>query len=131
MSNLIPQAPAGELILFQSADGSTRVECRFASDTLWLSQAEICTLYGKAKATISEHISHLFSEGECDEGAVVRLYRTTAADSKPYNVKHYSLPLILAVGYRVRSPKVHSLGSGQPQHLRAISLKVLPWTMSA
>ena len=105
MPNLIPQAPAGELILFQSADGSTRVECRFASDTLWLSQAEICTLYGKAKATISEHISHLFSEGECDEDSVVRFYRTTAADSKPYNVKYYSLPLILAVGYRVRSPQ--------------------------
>lgn len=52
MSDLTPQAPQGEFVLFQAADGSTRVECRFESDTLWLSQAEICNLYGKAKATI-------------------------------------------------------------------------------
>lgn len=105
MSDNTPQAPAGELILFQSADGTTRVECRFASDTLWLSQTEICTLYGKAKATISEHISNILKDGECDEDSVVRYYRTTAADEKPYNVKYHSLPLILAVGYRVRSSR--------------------------
>jgi len=97
--------PAGEFILFQSADGSTRVECRFESETLWLSQASIGNLYGKAKATISEHISNIFAEGECDEDSVVRFYRTTAADGKPYNVRYYSLPLILAVGYRVRSQR--------------------------
>ncbi|MBT4329453.1 MAG: virulence RhuM family protein [Gammaproteobacteria bacterium] len=95
--------PAGEFILFQSADGSTRVQCRFESETLWLSQAAIGSLYGKAKATISEHISNILAEGECDEDSVVRFYRTTAADDKPYNVRYYSLPLILAVGYRVRS----------------------------
>jgi len=105
VSDLTPQAPQGEFVLFQAADGSTRVECRFESDTLWLSQAEICNLYGKAKATISEHISKVFNEEECDEDSVVRFYRTTAADGKPYNVKYYSLPLILAVGYRVRSPQ--------------------------
>lgn len=101
----MPQAPEGKLILFKSADGSTRVECRVASETLWLSQSEICSLYGKAKATVSGHISKIFQEGECDEDSVVRLYRTTAADGKPYKVKYYSLPLILAVGYRVRSPQ--------------------------
>lgn len=99
------QLPQGELILFKNADGSTRVECRVASETLWLSQAEICSLYGKAKATVSGHISKIFQEGECDEDSVVRLYRTTAADGKPYKVKYYSLPLVLAVGYRVRSPQ--------------------------
>jgi hypothetical protein len=105
MTNNTPQAPSGEFILFQAADGTTRVECRFESDTLWLSQASIGDLYGKAKATISEHISNIFAEGECDEDSVVRFYRTTAADGKPYNVRYYSLPLILAVGYRVRSKR--------------------------
>ncbi len=105
MTDLMHQAPSGEFVLFQSADGASRVECRFASDSLWLSQAEICTLYGKAKATISEHISNIFADDECDENSVVRFYRTTAADGKPYNVQYYSLPLILAVGYRVRSPQ--------------------------
>jgi hypothetical protein len=49
---------------------------------LWLSQAMICELYGKAKATISEHIKHIFEEGELEENSVVRFYRTTASDGK-------------------------------------------------
>lgn len=62
-------------------------------------------LYGKAKATISEHIKNIFAEGELDENSVVRLYRTTAADGKSYNVQYFSLSLVLAVGYRVRSSR--------------------------
>ncbi|PHM44754.1 cytoplasmic protein [Xenorhabdus mauleonii] len=64
MSDNLSEAPQGEFILFRSDDGQTHVECRFESDTLWLSQAMICELYGKAKATISEHISNIFAEGE-------------------------------------------------------------------
>lgn len=103
MSDNLPEAPQGEFILFRSEDGQTRVECRFESDTLWLSQASICELYGKAKATISEHISNIFTEGELAENSVVRFYRTTADDGKQYNVKYFNLSVILAVGYRVRS----------------------------
>lgn len=103
--NNLPLAPEGEFVLFQSADDRVQVECRFESETLWLSQAMICDLYGKAKATISEHISHIFAEHELEENSVVRFYRTTAADGKAYNVQYFSLPLILAVGYRVRSAR--------------------------
>nr|WP_314266787.1 RhuM family protein [uncultured Moellerella sp.] len=103
MSDNLPEAPQGEFVLFRSEDGQTRVECRFESDTLWLSQASICELYGKAKATISEHISNIFTEGELIEDSVVRFYRTTADDAKQYNVKYFNLSMILAVGYRVRS----------------------------
>ncbi|WP_337920384.1 virulence RhuM family protein [Vibrio cholerae] len=105
MTDNIPQAPQGEFVLFTSVDGQTRVECRFESDTLWLSQAMIGELYGKAKATISEHIKNIFAEGELNENSVVRFYRTTAADGKSYNVQYFSLPLVLAVGYRVRSSR--------------------------
>lgn len=105
MTDNIPQAPQGEFILFTSVDGQTRVECRFESDTLWLSQAMIGELYGKAKSTISEHIKNIFTEGELDENSVVRLYRTTASDGKSYNVQYFSLPLVIAVGYRVRSQR--------------------------
>lgn len=103
MSDNLPEAPQGEFILFRSEDGQTHVECRFESDTLWLSQASICELYGKAKATISEHISNIFTEGQLAENSVVRFYRTTADDGKQYNVKYFNLSVILAIGYRVRS----------------------------
>lgn len=103
MSKNLPEAPQGEFVLFRSEDGQTHVECRFESDTLWLSQSSICELYGKAKATISEHISNVFAEGELVEDSVVRFYRTTADDGKRYNVKYFNLSMILAIGYRVRS----------------------------
>lgn len=99
----LTQSPAGEFVMFASGDGKVRVECRFESDTLWLSQAMICELYGKAKATISEHIKNIFEDGELVENSVVRFYRTTASDGKNYQVQYFSLPMILAVGYRVRS----------------------------
>ncbi|RAU18165.1 hydroxyacid dehydrogenase [Nitrincola tibetensis] len=91
--------------MFASADGKVRIECRFENETLWLSQAMICDLYGKAKATISGHIKNIFEEGELNEDSVVRFYRTTAADGKNYQVQYFSLPLVLAVGYRVRSTR--------------------------
>jgi hypothetical protein len=99
----LTQSPAGEFLMFTSGDGKVRIECRFGNDTLWLSQAMICDLYGKAKSTISGHIKNIFDDAELDENSVVRFYRTTAVDGKTYNVQFFSLPLILAVGYRVRS----------------------------
>ena len=101
----LPEAPAGEFVMFASPDGKVRIECRFENETLWLSQAMICDLYGKAKATISGHIKNVFAEGELNEDSVVRFYRTTAADGKNYQVQYFSLPLVLAVGYRVRSTR--------------------------
>jgi|SRR5690554_1173253 len=101
----LPEVPMGEFIMFASPDGKVRIECRFESETLWLSQAMICDLYGKAKATISGHIKNVFAEGELSEDSVVRFYRTTAADGKNYQVQYFSLPLVLAVGYRVRSTR--------------------------
>lgn len=98
-------APAGEFVMFTSPDGKVRIDCRFESETLWLSQAMLCELYGKAKATISGHIKNIFEEGELNEDSVVRFYRTTAADGKNYQVQYFSLPLVLAVGYRVRSTR--------------------------
>ena len=70
----LTSSPIGEFVMFASGDGKVRVECRFESDTLWLSQAMICELYGKAKATISGHIKHIFEEGELEENSVVRFY---------------------------------------------------------
>lgn len=63
----LTQPPAGEFLMFTRGDGKVRIDCRFESDTLWLSQSMICELYGKAKATISEHIKKIFAEDELDE----------------------------------------------------------------
>lgn len=97
--------PTGKFIIYQTDDGHTRVECRLDDQTIWLSQALMGELFDRSKKTISEHLQNLFEEGELDEVSVVRNFRTTAADGKSYNVAHYNLEAILAVGFRVKSPR--------------------------
>ncbi|KAF0099370.1 MAG: hypothetical protein FD187_2226 [bacterium] len=93
-----------QFLIYQSEDGSTRIDVMLEAETLWLNQKQLTELFGKAKGTISEHIKHIFEDGELDENAVVRFYRTTAADGKQYEVAHYNLDMVLALGFRVRSP---------------------------
>ena len=99
------QQPSGEFLLYTTDDGTVRVECRFADETIWLSQALIAELYDRSKQTISEHLQNLFEEGELNADSVVRNFRTTAADGKDYDVQYYNLEAILAVGFRVKSPR--------------------------
>ena len=93
-----------QVILYQSEDGRTKLDVRLEGQTVWLSQKQLTELFGKAKGTISEHIKHIFEDGELEEVSVVRLFRTSAADGKQYEVAHYNLDMVLALGFRVRSP---------------------------
>jgi len=93
-----------QILLYQSEDGRTKLDVRLEGETLWVNQKQLTELFGKAKGTISEHIKHIFEDGELEEISVVRLYRTTATDGKTYGVVHYNLDMVLALGFRVRSP---------------------------
>jgi len=95
----------GELILYKTEDGLFNISLKAIDGTVWLSQDEIAELFGKSRTTIVEHLQNIFSEDELDENSVSRKFRQTAADSKNYEVTHYNLDAILAVGYRVRSPR--------------------------
>ncbi|MBU1364093.1 MAG: virulence RhuM family protein [Gammaproteobacteria bacterium] len=92
-----------EFLIYRSEDGKTRLSVVLENENLWLSQKQLTDLFGKAKGTISEHIKHIFEDDELVEDSVVRFFRTTAADGKSYEVAHYNLDMVLAVGYRVRS----------------------------
>ena len=93
----------GELLLYQDEKGATQIEVRLENENVWLTQAQLVTLYQSSKANISEHIKHIFEEGELEEKAVVRKFRTTAADGKNYNTAYYNLDLIISLGYRIKS----------------------------
>ena len=93
-----------QILLYQSEDGCTKLDVRLENQTLWLNQKQLTELFGKAKGTISEHIKHIFEDGELEEISVVRLFRTTATDGKTYEVSHHNLDMVLALGFRVRSP---------------------------
>ncbi len=72
-----------ELLIYQTPDGVTKIETRLQDETVWLTQAQLCELFQKSKLTISEHIKHIFEEGEFNENSVVRNFRTTANDGIP------------------------------------------------
>jgi hypothetical protein len=66
-----------EFLIYQAADGKITIDVRLEDETVWLTQAHLCDLFQKSKATISEHIKHIFEEGELIETSVVRNFRTT------------------------------------------------------
>ncbi len=92
-----------KVIIYTANDGTTKIDVKLEEETLWLTQAQMCELYQTSKSNVSEHIKHIFEEGELDKDSVVRNFRTTAADGKVYMVSHYNLDMIIALGYRVRS----------------------------
>ena len=91
------------ILIYQNENGNIKVDVRFEDGSVWLSQAQICEVFGKAKSTISEHIKAIFEDEELNRDSVVRNYRTTASDGKNYNVEHYNLDMVIAIGFKVRS----------------------------
>lgn len=118
------QAPQpGEFLLYETEDGRTRVECRFVAETLWLAQAGMADLFQTSKQNIAKHLKAIFSEGELAPDSVVNHWLTTASDGKNYRVVYYNLDAILAVGYRVRSPRGTQFRRWATERLREYLVK--------
>lgn len=99
-------ANVGKILIYQNEKGDTKIDVYFEDDTIWMTQSAMCDLYQVAKSSISEHISHIFREGELDPQATVRKFRTVQLEGARQVTRErdcYHLDMILAVGYRVRS----------------------------
>ena len=100
-----------EIIIYTSEDGTTKIDLRLENGTVWLSQLEIAELFQTTKQNISKHIKTIFEDGEIDEKVVVNYQFTTTQHGAKSNktqtkkVAYYNLDMILAIGYRVRSPR--------------------------
>ena len=94
-----------DLIIYNTDDGEANVRLLAKDGTVWCTQAQMAELFNVQKAAISKHLKNLFEDGEVDKNSVVSILETTAADGKKYKVAFYSLDTILAVGFRVRSPR--------------------------
>lgn len=92
-----------QILIYQTDDGNTHIDVRLEDETIWLTQNQLVELYQTSKSNVSEHIKHIFEEGELDEDSVVRKFRITASDGKNYNVTHYNLDMIISLGYRIKS----------------------------
>lgn len=93
----------GEILLYQTEDGQSRIDVRLVDETVWLSAGQMADLFQRDKSTISRHIQNAFEENELDRSSVVAFYATTAADGKTYQVEHFNLDVVISVGYRVKS----------------------------
>jgi hypothetical protein len=100
------QENQSNILIYQTTDGVTKIETRLLDDTVWLTQAQICELFQKSKSTISEHVKHIFEEGELEENTTVRNFRTVQIEGNKEverNIDYYNLDVIISVGYRVKS----------------------------
>ena len=98
--------PQSSIILYQTEDGHTRIQCRFEDDTLWLTQAQIAELFQVTVPTVNEHLKGIYAESELAAEATIRKFRIVRSEGARQvarEIEHYSLPAILAIGYRVRS----------------------------
>lgn len=93
----------GEVVIYITDVGDTKIDVRFIDDIVWLSQVQLCKLYQTSKSNISKYIKHIFEENELNEESVVRNFRITSSDGKNYNILHYNLDMIISLGYRVKS----------------------------
>ncbi len=94
-----------KLVMFQAPDGSISIEVLYENDNVWLSQKKMAELYDIDRSVVTKHLKNIFSEGELNEATVCANFAHTAEDGKTYNTNFYSLEAILAVGYRVNSPR--------------------------
>jgi prophage maintenance system killer protein len=93
------------IAIYQTADGAIATEVRFEGETVWLTQAQLTQLFGRERSVITKHLRNVFAEGELEADSVCAKFAHTADDGKTYQVEHYSLDVIISVGYRVKSPE--------------------------
>lgn len=93
------------ILIYVLKDGNVKVDVNFQNDDIWMSQEVMANLYGTSKQNISYHLNNIFKEEELIKDSVVKDFLTTANDGKKYNILHYNLDAIIAVGYRINSKK--------------------------
>lgn len=120
---------ASQIVIYENNQGGVQLDVRLVDETVWLNQAQISQLFGKARTTITEHIANIFKEGELDEKVVCRDFRHTTqhgamtGKTQQQSTKFYNLDLIISVGYRVKSPQGTQFRIWATQRLKEFIVK--------
>lgn len=101
-SNILPAPVNQDIIIYKTDDGKASIALMSADGMVWLNQMQMAQLFATSKQTISYHINNILKDNELSKISVVKEFLTTASDGKPYSVEHYSLNMVLAVGYRIK-----------------------------
>lgn len=110
-----------ELIIYQSPDGNIKIDVRLEEESVWLTQDQMATLFGKAKSTINEHIKNIYEEQELKESATMKKFGISEFQHKAFN--YYNLDVIISVGYRVKSPQGTQFRIWATQRLKEYIIK--------
>ena len=110
-----------EIIIYQNPDGNIKIDVRLEEETVWLTQDQMATLFGKAKSTINEHIKNVYEENELQEAATMKKFGISEFQQKAFN--YYSLDVIISVGYRVKSPQGTQFRIWATQRLKEYIIK--------
>ncbi len=111
------------IIIYNTQDGKTSVSLLTKDGTVWMNQNQLAELFDTSKQNIGQHIASILEDNELDQNSVVKNYFTTAADGKDYNVTFYSLEMILAIGFRVRSKRGTQFRQWANQNLASYMIK--------
>lgn len=104
--NLVPEEKQGDIVIYQTEDGGTKIDVRFEGETVWLTQQQMAELFGSSRTNIVEHIRHIYEEGELDEDSTCRKFRQVRDEGGrrvSREIPHYNLDMIISLGYRVKS----------------------------
>ena len=104
--NLVPEDNQGDIVIYQTEDGGTKIDVRFEGETVWLTQQQMAELFGSSRTNIVEHIRHIYEEGELDEDSTCRKFRQVRDEGGRQvsrEIPHYNLDMIISLGYRVKS----------------------------
>jgi hypothetical protein len=115
-----------DIIIYQSEDGVTKIQVRLEDNTVWLTQADMVELFQSSKSNISEHIKHVFEEGELQPNSTVRNFRTVRTEGNRLverDIEHYNLDVIISVGYRVKSLRGTQFRMWATERLREYLIK--------
>ena len=111
------------IIIYNTDDGKAAVSLYARDGNVWMSQIQLAELFATSVPNISTHISNILKEKELNENPVIKDYLTTAADGKQYNVTFYALDMVLAIGFRVRSPRGTEFRKWANAHLKQYLIK--------
>ena len=111
----------GEILIYLNADNNIKIDVRLESETVWLTQDQMASLFGKAKSTINEHIQNIFNEGELEETACLQKFGNSEFQQKAPN--YYNLDVIISVGYRVKSLQGTQFRIWATQRLKEYNIK--------
>ena len=104
--NLVPDENQGDIVIYQTEDGDTKIDVRFVDETVWLTQQQMAELFQSSRTNIVEHIQHIYEEGELDEASTCRKFRQVRQEGSRMverELPYYNLDMIISLGYRVRS----------------------------